>query len=264
MTNKQPIGVFDSGIGGTTILKELIKELPNEDFIYYADTINAPYGEKSKEEIIALCVKNVNWLLNKGCKLIVVACNTATTNAISYLREHYDVPFIGIEPAIKPAALHSKTQNIGVLATKGTLSSPLFHKTMKTHASDVKIHEVIGKGLVRHMEQGDFDSLTLRNLLNSYVSPLLEKQIDFLVLGCTHYPYLIPLLKEMLPSEVLIIDSGLAVAKQTSRILKKEVLKCQNDNSIGKICFFGNGTTELLKIIQKTHFIDYKTLLIDN
>ncbi len=260
---KQPIGVFDSGIGGTTILKELVKEMPSEDFLYYADSANAPYGPKSKEEIIGLCCNIVDWLLNKGCKLIVVACNTATTNAISFLRQKYNVPFIGIEPAIKPAALHSKTQNIGVLATQGTLSSPLFHKTMLSHASHVKIHEVVGKGLVEYMEKGDFKSDNLKKLLSSYVIPLINQKIDYLVLGCTHYPYLKPLLKELLPSEISIIDSGEAVAKQTLKILNEKHLICENDNIDGKIYFFGNGSTKILKKIQKIHFVDTFGCFID-
>ncbi len=127
--SSQPIGVFDSGVGGITIWKEITQLLPNEHTIYLADSKHAPYGQKPKKEIIELSVKNTELLLKKGCKIIVVACNTATTNAISYLRETYDIPFIGIEPAIKPAALHTKTNAVGILATKGTLSSELFYQT---------------------------------------------------------------------------------------------------------------------------------------
>ena len=126
--SKQPIGIFDSGVGGTSIWKEIHNLLPNENTIYLADSINAPYGPKGKDAIIDLCIKNTELLLKKNCKLIVVACNTATTNAIDHLRENYKVPFIGIEPAIKPAALQTKTNAIGILATKGTLSSSLFSK----------------------------------------------------------------------------------------------------------------------------------------
>ena len=131
MKNK-PIGLFDSGIGGTSIQKEVVKLVPNENTIYLADSKNAPYGEKSSEEIIALSVKNTEFLLSKGCKLIIVACNTATTNAIDYLRKNYTIPFIGIEPAIKPAALLSKTGAIGILATKGTLSSNNLRRRLPT------------------------------------------------------------------------------------------------------------------------------------
>ena len=214
-----PIGIFDSGIGGTSIMKELIKELPNEHMIYLADSANAPYGEKSKEKIIELCKKNVDFLLNKGCKLIVVACNTATTNAISELRSTYKVPFIGIEPAIKPAALGSKTKTIGILATKGTLNSELFHKTSNIYAKNVKVIEVIGKGLVEILENGDFESSNLKNILTRYMQPMIDANIDYLVLGCSHYPYLVPLLKKIIPQNVQIIDSGEAVARQTHAVL---------------------------------------------
>ena len=133
--SKKPIGVFDSGIGGTSILKELVKLLPNEDFIYVADSANAPYGEKSPQEIIKLCKEKVDFLLQKECKLIVVACNTATTNAIKELRSTYTIPFIGIEPAIKPAALNTKTNVIGILATKGTLNSALFSEKIDLYSN---------------------------------------------------------------------------------------------------------------------------------
>jgi len=151
--NNNPIGVFDSGIGGTSIWKEINALLPNEDTIYLSDSINAPYGEKSQEEILRLSIKNTELLLQNKCKLIVVACNTATTNTIDYLRKTYKVPFIGIEPAIKPAALQSQSKKVGVLATKGTLSSSLFHSTAENHASGIQIMEQEGTGLVPLIEE---------------------------------------------------------------------------------------------------------------
>lgn len=219
MQNKQLIGVFDSGVGGTSIWKEIITRMPNESTLYLADSINAPYGSKSTEEILALSIKNTERLLAMGAKIIVVACNTATTNAIDYLRASYDVPFIGIEPAIKPAALGSKTGAIGILATRGTLNSALFHQTSSQFASDVKIVEVIGEGLVPLIESGDLESEELKKLLKRYIQPMLDAHVDHIVLGCSHYPYLIPQLTKLLPAEVTIIDSGLAVAKQTQVVL---------------------------------------------
>ncbi len=216
-----PIGVFDSGIGGTSIWKEIINLLPFENTLYLSDSKNAPYGDKSKEEIIALATKNTELLLQNNCKLIVVACNTATTNAIDFLRENYSVPFIGIEPAIKPAALKTKTNRIGILATKGTLNSSLFEKTSSTIDQKIIIKETIGTGLVELIEQGKIDSAEMTTLLNSYIKPFLKEQIDCLVLGCTHYPYLIPKIREIVGNEVQIIDSGQAVAKQTKAILGK-------------------------------------------
>jgi len=222
--NNQPIGIFDSGIGGTSIWKEIQQLLPSERTIFLADSKNAPYGAKSKEEILRLSIKNTECLLGKGAKLIVVACNTATTNAIDYLRENYNVPFIGIEPAIKPAALMSRSKTVGVLATKGTLSSDLFHSTTKNHAEGIKVIEQEGKGLVPLIEAGKVYAPETRKLLEQFLLPMLEQGIDYLVLGCTHYPYLIPVIQEIVPEYVKIIDSGEAVAKQTQAILKKKAL----------------------------------------
>ena len=222
MHNNQPIGIFDSGIGGTSIWSAIHHLLPNEKTIYLADSKNAPYGQKSKTEIIALSIKNTELLLSMGCKLIVVACNTATTNAIQELRAKYSVPFIGIEPAIKPAATHSKTQTIGILATQGTLNSELFNKTTEKFQK-TKIIEQVGHGIVQLIESGKIDSPEMTQLLQSYLSPMVEVNIDYLVLGCSHYPYLIPQIKKIIPETIHIIDSGEAVAKQTQNILREKV-----------------------------------------
>jgi glutamate racemase len=222
MDDNRPIGIFDSGIGGTSIWSAIHKILPNEKTIYLADSKNAPYGQKSKAEIIALSKKNTDFLIEMGCKIIVVACNTATTNAIQELRANYKLPFIGIEPAIKPAATNSKTQKIGILATKGTLNSELFNKTAEMF-QNTKIIEQIGHGLVQLIEEGKIDSPEMTELLHSYLTPMIEQNIDYLVLGCSHYPYLIPQIKKILPQNIQIIDSGEAVAKQTYAVLKEKV-----------------------------------------
>ncbi|NIJ43787.1 glutamate racemase [Wenyingzhuangia heitensis] len=222
--NNNPIGVFDSGVGGTSIWKEIIQRLPYENTLYLADSKNAPYGEKSKQEIIDICIKNTEILIAKGAKIIVVACNTATTNAIDVLRAKYNIPFIGIEPAIKPAALASKTKSIGILATKGTLSSDLFHKTTREFASNILVIEQEGTGLVPLIEANKIESPETERLLQQYLTPMVEKNIDCLVLGCSHYPYLIPQIKKILGDKVTIIDSGFAVAKQTERVLNEHNL----------------------------------------
>lgn len=222
MINNKPIGIFDSGIGGTSIWSEIHQLLPDEKTIYLADSKNAPYGQKSKAEIIELSCKNTEFLLDMDCKLIVVACNTATTNAIQELRAKYDVPFIGIEPAIKPAATHSKTQTIGILATQGTLNSELFNKNVERF-HDTKIIEQVGHGLVPLIENGEINSPEMTKLLHSYLTPMIEANIDYLVLGCSHYPYLIPQIKRILPAHIQIIDSGEAVARQTQNVLKEKV-----------------------------------------
>lgn len=244
--NNNPIGIFDSGIGGTSIWKEINILLPNEDTIYLADSKNAPYGVKSQEEILQLSIKNTEFLLNKGCKLIVVACNTATTNAIDYLRKNYNVPFIGIEPAIKPAALQSQSKKVGILATKGTLSSSLFHSTSENHTNGIQVLEQEGTGLVPLIEAGKVGSKETEELLITYLKPMLDEGIDHLVLGCTHYPYLIPVLKKLLPKHVKIIDSGEAVAKQTKSILEKNNLENLSEEK-GKHQFYTNAEVGILE-----------------
>ncbi|HLS29775.1 MAG TPA: glutamate racemase [Flavobacteriaceae bacterium] len=220
MAKSDSIGMFDSGVGGTSIFKEIHELMPLEKIIYLADSKNAPYGKKTKNEIIELAYKNTDLLIEMGCKIIVVACNTATTNAIDQLREKYNVPFIGIEPAIKKAALSSSKKSIGVLATKGTLTSKLFSKTSSTYTKDIQTIEVVGKGLVEAIESGKATAASTSVLLKKIMQPILEKDIDYLVLGCTHYPYLIPQLEKILPTRVKIIDSGKAVARQTRSVLK--------------------------------------------
>jgi glutamate racemase len=254
MTNNNPIGLFDSGIGGTSIWKEIHLLLPNEDSIYLADSKNAPYGQKSKEEIIHLSEKNTEFLLNKNCKIIVVACNTATTNAIKELRAKYDIPFIGIEPAIKPAATHSQTQKIGILATKGTLNSELFYKNVEKF-QDIEIIEQVGFGLVDLIENGQINSPEMKQLLQSYLKPMVEQNIDYLVLGCSHYPYLIPQIKKIIPSHIKIIDSGEAVARQTKNVLNEKV-GFRNENTQSTQLFYTNSNPAVLaSILKKKHTI---------
>jgi glutamate racemase len=257
MINNNPIGLFDSGIGGTSIWSAIHTLLPNENTIYLADSKNAPYGQKSKEEIIQLSCKNTDLLLQMNCKIIVVACNPATTNAIKELRAKYNVPFIGIEPAIKPAALHSQTQKIGILATKGTLNSELFYKNVEKF-QDIQIIEQIGFGLVELIENGDINSPEMKNLLHSYLNPMIKQNIDYLVLGCSHYPYLIPQIKKILPKHIKIIDSGEAVAKQTKNILQEKV-GLRNSQTKSNQIFYSNTNPKVLSDILKNKFqIDYK------
>ena len=246
--SKRPIGIFDSGIGGTSIFKEIRALLPNEHMIYLADSANAPYGDKPKEKIAELSIKNTDLLIKKGAKLIVVACNTATTNAIKLLRENYNLPIIGIEPAIKPAALNTKTKTVGILATRGTLSSELFHKTTDLYSSNIRVIEQEGEGIVPLIEAGKINTPEMEALLGVYLKPMLAANIDYLVLGCTHYPYLIPALLKMLPEHVKIIDSGQAVAKQTKAILEKEGLLNVNLKK-GNCRFYSNGNIKVLEFI---------------
>lgn len=241
-TNNCSIGIFDSGLGGLSICKEIIDLLDKESIIYLADSVNIPYGEKTKEEIIQLSIKNTELLLELGCKIIIVACNTATTNAIDVLRESFNVPFIGIEPAIKPAALQTKSRKIGVLATKGTLSSDLFMSTSNRYRDELEIIETEGENLVRLIERGEISQT--EPLLKKYLAPMIDSGVDNIVLGCTHYPFLIPILKEIVPKNIRIIDSGEAVAKQTLRTLEKKNL-LNNSGIEPTRTFYTNGNSKL-------------------
>lgn len=224
MSKDAPIGLFDSGVGGTSIWREIHERLPFENTLYLADSANAPYGAKSPDEIINLSIKNTELLLAKGCKLIVVACNTATTNAIGTLRAKYSVPFIGIEPAIKPAALNSQTKAVGILATKGTLNSALFYETANQYGASIKRIEVIGEGLVPLIEKGIVSGPEIEPLLKQYLDPMVTAGVDYIVLGCSHYPYLMPAIKGMIPEHIKVIDSGFAVARQTEAVLRERGL----------------------------------------
>lgn len=252
-----PIGVFDSGVGGTSIWKEIHALLPNEHTIYLADSKNAPYGVRDSDEIISLCEKNTELLLDKNCKLIVVACNTATTNAISHLRAKYKVPFIGIEPAIKPASIKSKSKTVGILATKGTLSSALFQETASLYKEGINLIEQDGTGIVELIETGKLNSNEMTILLRKYLSPMIDKGIDYLVLGCSHYPYLIPNLQKIIPKNITIIDSGYAVAKQTEAILTQHKL-LNKSNIKGQTVFYSNRETSVLQsLVGKDEIVEY-------
>jgi glutamate racemase len=251
--NKKPIGIFDSGVGGSSIWKEIHKLLPNEHTIYLADSKFAPYGPKGPDKIKELSVKNVELLLSKECKLIVVACNTATTNAIDYLRSHYDIPFVGIEPAIKPAALKTKTKIVGILATKGTLSSTLFHKTANLYGHNILKIEQEGEGIVQLIESGNLYSVEMTYLLKNYLEPMIKANIDYLVLGCTHYSYLIPILKELLPKHIRIVDSGQSVARQVKSVLQTNQL-LNVKPTFGRNEFFTNDNPDVLTSLLGNNF----------
>jgi glutamate racemase len=224
MDSSKPIGVFDSGIGGLSVWNELIREIPNESMIYVADSANAPYGTKSRGFITGRSREITRFLISQGCKLIVVACNTATGAAITDLRREFNLPFIGVEPAVKPAAMESKTGHIGILATAQTFKGEHFKRSIGLYADSVELHEMVGTGLVELIENGMVDSPETRALLIRYLLPMIERGIDHLVLGCTHYPFLIPVIREILPSGIRIIDPAPAVARQTRKVLEKQDL----------------------------------------
>ena len=216
------IGIFDSGSGGLSVYRELIKVLPQERYLFFADNAHCPYGEKTPEYIQDRGRAITEILLGMGADIIVVACNTATAAAIATLRAEYpDVPFIGMEPAVKPAALGTRSGVIGVLATAGTLKGSKYLNTRGRYADDVKIVEHVGQGFVELVENGILDGPEAESTVRASLQPLLDQGADTIVLGCTHYPFLQPVIERLAGPDVKVIDPAPAVARQTVRVLQE-------------------------------------------
>jgi glutamate racemase len=225
MPSNAPIGVFDSGVGGLSVLREIRQLLPSETLLYVADSGHVPYGEKTPEYIRERCVLITEHLLAQGAKALVLACNTATAAAAAELRELYpNLPIVGMEPAVKPAAAATRSGVVGVLATTGTLKSARFAALLDRFANDVRVITQPCPGLVECIESGELQAAATRELLQGYVRPLLAEGCDTLILGCTHYPFLRPLLGELVPPSVTLIDTGAAVARQLQRLLAQHDL----------------------------------------
>ncbi|WP_437884089.1 glutamate racemase [Pseudomonas sp. LRF_L74] len=227
-----PVGVFDSGVGGLSVLAEIRARLPDESLLYVADSGHVPYGEKSAEYIRARSLAISDFLVGQGAKALVLACNTATAAAAAELRAHYpDLPIVGMEPAVKPAAAMTRTGVVGVLATTGTLKSARFAALLDRFASDVRVITQPCPGLVERIEEGDLDGSETRRMLQQWIDPLLAEGCDTLILGCTHYPFLKPLLRQMLPAEISLVDTGAAVARQLQALLDGRDLRAPAGSS---------------------------------
>lgn len=223
------VGIFDSGIGGLSVFREIRKVLPDQSYIYYSDNAHCPYGEKSREYIIDRAREITKFLISKGCQIVVVACNTATAAAISTLREEFPISFIGMEPAIKPAAKLTGTGVVGVLATAGTLKASKYIDTRAQWAQNVKIVEHIGQGFVELVENGTTSGPDAEKTVSASLKPLLEEGADTIVLGCTHYPFLSDTISKvaskMFPErEIRIIDPAPAVAKHLVEVMTQKGL----------------------------------------
>jgi glutamate racemase len=247
-SNNQPIGIFDSGVGGISVLKHIHALLPHEDLIYLADSKYAPYGNKTAEEIIQRCLILSDDLLQQNVKAIVVACNTATAAAIDTLRETFDIPIIGMEPAVKPAAEASKNGVIGVLATVGTLKSAQFAALLEAYGRDVKVVTQACVGLVECIERGELDTPATKALIRLYTSPLLAEGADTIVLGCTHYPFVKHVIQEIVGQDsnqkhITLIDTGAAVAKQLKRQLEEKGLLSTSQEK-AEVKFWTNSEAE--------------------
>ena len=220
-----PIGLFDSGMGGLTVARAIIERLPQESLIYFGDTAHVPYGPKSKEAITSYSESITSFLLKKGCKAIVVACNTATTVAIEHLRTRWaSVPIFGMEPAVKPGAKATKTGKVGVLATASTFSTQRYSSLMHQYASDVELLENPCVGLVKMVEDGLIEGPDLERFLAPILSPMQAQGADTFVLGCTHYPFIAPTLKKMLGPDATIIDPAPALARYLEKVLGQKNL----------------------------------------
>ncbi|WP_338479530.1 glutamate racemase [Pseudomonas trivialis] len=220
MLKDAPIGVFDSGVGGLSVLDEIQQLLPHESLLYVADCGHIPYGEKTPAFILERSRLVAEFFRSQGAKAFVIACNTATVAAVADLRLDFpDWPLVGMEPAVKPAAAATRSGVVGVLATTGTLQSAKFAALLDRFATDVRVITQPCPGLVELIETGDLTSPALRQLLQGYIEPLLSAGCDTIILGCTHYPFLKPLLAQMLPPSVILIDTGAAVARQLKHLL---------------------------------------------
>jgi len=250
--NDAPIGIFDSGIGGLSILRHIRQQLPHENLIYFADSGHAPYGDKPEQFVIARTIAIAEFLLMHECKALVVACNTATAAAVHVLRERYpSMPIVGVEPGLKPAAAITKSRHVGVLATDRTIASEKFIalRDQLTAITDVRFVSQACTGLATQIEKGELDSAATKALVQQYLAPLMVGDMDTLVLGCTHYPFVLPLIEETVRQAgalpVSIIDTGEPVARQLARLLEKHQL-IRTTAASGELQAFTTGEAQAL------------------
>jgi len=240
-----PIGVFDSGVGGLSVLREIIRLLPHEDVIYFADSAHCPYGPRPIAEVRALVTAVTSFLVEQSVKLVVVACNTASAAALHHLRANFDVPIVGMEPAIKPAAERTNAQKIGVLATQVTFQGELFARLVERFAVGIDVYTQVCPGLVECIEAGQLDDPQTEALLRRCLTPMLDAGVDTLVLGCTHYPFVRDSIERIVGPGVEVIDPAPAVARQTARVLDREGLATNSPHQ-GQVTFYTSGAAATL------------------
>jgi glutamate racemase len=244
-----PIGIFDSGVGGLSVLRAIRAQMPEESVVYFGDQGHIPYGPRPMEQIRDFCEAITEFLLEKDAKIIVVACNTASAAALKYLRERFpDVQFVGMEPAVKPAAEQTSTGKVGVLATPATFQGALYASVVERFANGVELFQNTCNGLVQEIERGNLNGDATRKILEDALSPMLENNIDTVVLGCTHYPFVIPLVQEIVGEKVRVIDPAPAVAKQVNRLLEAGGIKSLL-SARGEVRFYTSGEPAALKSI---------------
>jgi glutamate racemase len=245
--SNSPIGIFDSGVGGISVLRSIREQMPEESVIYFGDQGHIPFGPRSMEQIRNFSQAITKFLLERNTKIIVVACNTASAAALKDLREKFpDEEFVGMEPAVKPAAEHTQTGKVGVLATPATFQGALYASVVERFANGVELYQETCPGLVQQIEQGNLSGKETRRILEDALLPMLGKNIDTVVLGCTHYPFVIPLIQQIVGKNVRVIDPAPAVAKQTGRLLEARGMK-NKSGSEGDVKFYTSGDADALK-----------------
>ncbi|HET9911269.1 MAG TPA: glutamate racemase [Anaerolineales bacterium] len=251
MTNhfNSPIGIFDSGVGGISVLRVIRAQMPEESVIYFGDQGHIPYGPRSMEQIQSFSEAATRFLLEQGVKIIVVACNAASAAALKYLRQKFsNVPIVGMEPAVKPAVEYTHTGKVGVLATPATFQGALYASVVERFANGVELFQNTCPGLVQQVEQGNLNGKETRKILEDALLPMLAKNIDTVVLGCTHYPFVIPLVQQIVGENVRVIDPAPAVARQTGRLLEANGMKKQSGKK-GSLKFYTSGDPEALRLL---------------
>ena len=230
--DNRPIGVYDSGFGGLSVWRELYRALPDESLIYLGDGKNCPYGSLPEERIREYAEQSVGELVERGCKLIVVACNTATAAAITHLRERFSqIPIVGLEPAVKPACLMTKSRKVAVVATERSLGSEKFRRAVEHYGEGVEVIKAVGEGFVEAVESDQEQSPATRQKVEAVIEPLIKSGVDVIVLGCTHYPFLKSVIRNVVGERgVQIIDSGEAVEKRVESLLDKYDIRASEEN----------------------------------
>lgn len=239
------IGIFDSGVGGLSVLREVVCQLPHEDIVYLADSAHVPYGSRDIHEIRAFSEVITSFLMEQGACVVIVACNTASAAALYHLRARFDLPIVGMEPAVKPAAEQTGSQQVGVIATPTTFQGELFERLVERFAQDTTVHTQVCPGLVERVEAGLADDPETEALLRQYLDPMLRAGIDALVLGCTHYPFLRPAIERVVGPEVVVLDPAPAVARQAGRVLAKE--NRLSEGGQGRVMYFVSGDQAAFK-----------------
>lgn len=243
------IGIFDSGVGGLSVLRHIRAQLPDENLLYFADQAHVPYGSRSAQEIRHFSREITDFLLVRGAKLIVVACNAASAAALDYLRDAFPhTPIVGMEPAVKPAATQTKTGKVGVLATPGTFNSHRYASLMERFAKDIRVYEDPCRGLVELIEAGEVAAPETEALLRGVVTPMLSAGVDTLVLGCTHYPFVQPLLRQIAGEDVAIIDPAPAVARRAANVLQHHQLQSPDSRAGVLRCFTTGEASRLAEL----------------